>query len=136
MPKAKATTCSPASTPKKVIGSTPAQAATLGSQSGAAFALTAGNLQTGWNLVATGNDVSPSAFNASLSVTPPATGSIPLNLTSLWAWDNPLSQWYFFSPTMEANGTLGAYAVGKGYLDFGTSGKTLGNGVGFWVNRP
>jgi len=113
-----------------------AQATTLGNQSGTAFALTAANLQTGWNLVATGIDVSPSAFNLSLSATPPAAGIIPLNLTSLWAWDNLLSQWYFYSPTLEANGGLGDYAAGKGYLDFGISGKTLGNGVGFWVNKP
>ncbi|OIN94162.1 MAG: hypothetical protein AUJ20_01570 [Comamonadaceae bacterium CG1_02_60_18] len=112
------------------------QATTLGSQSGSAFALSAANLQTGWNLVATGNDVSPSAFNLSLSATPPTPATIPINLTSLWAWDNPLSQWYFYAPSLEANGALGAYTAGKGYLDFATSGKTLGNGVGFWVNRP
>lgn len=67
-------------------------AATLGTQSGSAFALTSAALLPGWNLVATGNDVSPSALNLLLSETPPTPGVIPINLTTLWAWDNPLSQ--------------------------------------------
>jgi hypothetical protein len=37
---------------------------------------------------------------------------------------------------LEASGGLGAYTSGKGYLDFNATGKTLGNGVGFWVNKP
>jgi len=108
----------------------------LVNQSGAAFALTAAALQPGWNLVATSNDVSPSDFNLSLSVTPPAAGTVPQNLISLWAWDNPQSKWYFYSPVLEASAGLGTYTAGKGYLDFAASGKTLGNGVGFWVNKP
>jgi hypothetical protein len=98
---------------------------TLGAQSGNAFNLTAANLAAGWNLVATGNDVAPSAFNQTLGATP---------LTTLWAWDNPSSQWYFYAPSLESNGTLSNYIAGKGYLDFGS--KTLGNGNGFWVNKP
>jgi hypothetical protein len=111
-------------------------AASPPSQTGTAFALTSANLVTGWNLVATGNDVTPSAFNTSLSATPPSPGVIPINLTTLWAWDNPLSQWYFYAPTLEASGGLAGYITGKGYLDFMQRAKTLGNGVGFWVNRP
>jgi alpha-tubulin suppressor-like RCC1 family protein len=101
----------------------------LAAQSGASFNLTAANLVAGWNLVATGNDVTPSAFNTSLNATAPAAG-----VTTLWAWNNPLSQWYFYAPSLEANGTLSGYIASKGYLDFGT--KTLGNGNGFWVNKP
>jgi hypothetical protein len=111
-------------------------AASLGTLNGAAFTLTSANLTTGWNLVATGSDVRPSAFNLSLSLTPPTPGAIPANLTTLWAWDNALSRWYFYAPTLESSGDLAAYIAGKGYLDFVQSGKTLGNGVGFWVNRP
>ena len=111
-------------------------AASLGTLNGAAFTLTSANLTTGWNLVATGSDVTPSAFNLSLSLTPPTPGAIPANLTALWAWDNALSQWYFYAPSLHASGGLAAYIAGKGYLDFVQSGKTLGNGVGFWVNRP
>ena len=102
---------------------------TLGTQSGNAFNLTAANLVAGWNLVATGNDVMPSAFNASLNAIPPAVG-----VSTLWAWNNPSSQWHFYAPSLDANGTLSAYVAGKGYLDF--DAKTLGNGTGFWVNKP
>ena len=75
--------------------------------------------------MATGNDVTPSGFNLSLGAT---------SLTTLWAWNNPLSQWYFYAPSLETNGTLSSYSASKGYLDFGS--KTLGNGNGFWVNKP
>ena len=97
----------------------------FGSQSGMAFNLTTTNLVQGWNLAATGNEVTPPAFNQSLGATP---------LTTLWAWDNFSSHWYFYAPSLEANGTLSSYIAGKGYLDFGS--KTLGSGTGFWVNRP
>jgi hypothetical protein len=84
----------------------------------------------------TGNDVLPAVINLSLSATPPAPGPVPLNLTTLWAWDNPLSQWYFYAPSLEASGGLAAYIAGKSYLDFSQHNKTLGNGAGFWVNKP
>ncbi|MCX7172039.1 MAG: hypothetical protein NTY41_17660 [Proteobacteria bacterium] len=111
--------------------------ATQGIRSGAAFNLTSTNLVSGWNLVATGNDVTPSAFNLSLSTTPPAAGSVPQNLTTLWAWDNPTRTWYFYAPSLEAQGStaLSDYTAGKGYLDFNAKSKTLGNGTGFWVDR-
>ncbi len=111
-------------------------ASSLASQTGAALNLTAEKLVKGWNLVATGNDVTPSAFNLSLSATPPAAGTVPLNLTTLWAWDNPASQWYFYAPQLDANGGLASYITGKGYLDFAKNSKTLGKGQGFWVNKP
>jgi hypothetical protein len=31
---------------------------------------------------------------------------------------------------------LVAYVTAKGYRDFTTANKTLGPGVGFWVNKP
>ena len=98
-------------------------------QSGAVFNLTAESLIDGWNLVATGDNVTPSTFNQSL-------GSIPL--ITLWAWDNPLGKWYFYAPALEAQGgtALSDYIAGKGYLDFKSASKTLGSGTGFWVNRP
>lgn len=110
--------------------------ATLSTQTGTAFALASGNLVTGWNLVAIGNDLTPSAFNISMSATPPSPGTIPINLTTLWAWENTLSKWYFYAPSLEASGGLTAYITGKGYLDFAQNTKTLGNGTGFWVNWP
>jgi hypothetical protein len=105
----------------------------LGTQSGTAFSLTADNLVKGWNLVSTGNDVTPPAFNTSLNATPPEIG-----VTTLWAWDNLSSMWYFYAPSLEAQDRtkLTDYLALKGYLDFTTANKKLGNGVGFWVNRP
>jgi len=97
----------------------------LATQSGVSFNLTAANLVQGWNLVATGNAVTPAAFNQSLGATP---------LTTLWAWNNASSQWYFYAPSLDAQGTLSGYVSAKGYLDFG--GKTLDRGTGFWVNKP
>ena len=95
---------------------------------GASFNLSSANLAQGWNLVATGNDVTPLTFNPTLGATP---------LTSLWAWDNPKSAWYFYAPSLEAQGAtaLLGYIANKGYLDFGAANKKLGNGTGFWVNR-
>ena len=103
---------------------------TLGTQSGASFITTSTNLAKGWNLVATGNDITPSVFESNLKASLPGTG-----VTSLWAWDNPAAKWYFFAPSLAAQSgsALSNYIAGKGYLDFG--GKTLGNGTGFWVNR-
>lgn len=75
-------------------------------------------------------------FNLSLSLNPPAAGVVPINLTSLWAWDSALSKWYFYAPSLEKSGELTAYIAGKNYLDFTQHNKTLGNGAGFWVNKP
>lgn len=38
---------------------------------------------------------------------------------------------------LEAQGAtaLSDYVSDKGYLDFGSNDKTLGKGMGFWVNR-
>ena len=54
----------------------------------------------------------------------------------LWAWDATNSAWYFYVPSLDANGGLVTYINNKGYLDFTATGKSLGVGVGFWVNRP
>lgn len=105
---------------------------TLATQSGASFIVTSTNLAKGWNLAATGNDITPSVFNTNLKSSLPGTG-----VTTLWAWDNPTSKWYFYAPSLETQGgtALTDYIAGKGYLDFTQRNKTLGNGTGFWVNR-
>lgn len=92
----------------------------------------------GWNLISIGNALTPSAFNIGLSAVPPSAGAVPINVTSLWAWDNPQGKWYFYAPNLEGQGgtALTDYITGKAYLDFTTNSKTLGPGVGFWVNRP
>jgi hypothetical protein len=59
-------------------------------------------------------------------------------MTSLWAWDAATSKWYFYAPTLDTLGgsALVNYIKDQNYEDFGSSAKTLGNGVGFWVKRP
>jgi Raf kinase inhibitor-like YbhB/YbcL family protein len=93
-------------------------------------------LKPGWNLAGIGNALSASGFNAALSATPPAAGAIPQNLTTLWAWDNPRSSWYFYAPNLEVQGgtMLTDYITNKGYLDFNANSKLLTQGLGFWVN--
>ena len=93
-------------------------------------------LGSNWSLIATGETQAAGGFNKALSATPPAAGTVPINLTTLWAWDNTAGAWYFYAPDLDASGGLATYIATKGYLDFAAHGKTLGNGVGFWVNRP
>lgn len=97
-----------------------------------------GALKPGWNLVTIGNSVSPAGFNGDIGATPPPPGIVPVNLTSLWAWDSSTSKWYFYAPSLELQGgsRLSDFISGKGYLDFNLHNKTLGNGAGFWVNKP
>jgi filamentous hemagglutinin family protein len=92
----------------------------------------------GWSMVSVGQNTTPSVFNTSLSSTSPGTGTTPTNLTSLWAWDNAQSNWYFYAPSLEAQGgtALADYNSSKGYRDFNAASKTLGPGMGFWVNKP
>ena len=92
-------------------------------------------LLPGWNLVASGDNNTPSQFNQALSVAPPPFGTTPINLITLWSWNAPLTSWYFYAPSLEASGgtALSDYATSKGYVDFGT--KTIDPAMGFWVNR-
>jgi alpha-tubulin suppressor-like RCC1 family protein len=111
--------------------------ADLGSLCGQAVNLRQSSLSSGWNLVSTASPISAKEFNLALSDTPPTTGQVPINMTSLWAWDTAASQWFFYAPVLDAQGasTLLDYIGAKSYKDFTGSGKTLGNGVGIWVNR-
>ncbi len=93
------------------------------------------NLPPGWSLLATADNKTPSEFNNALNLTTLAAGEIPNNFTSLWAWDAALDKWYLYAPSLDATGGLAAYIQGKGYLDFSTSNKRLGPGVGFWINQ-
>lgn len=87
----------------------------------------------GWSLISVGDSPTPSRFNKALSTSPPSGGEIPLNVITLWAWDSALSNWYFYAPSLENDGTLAAYIASKNYLDFGA--KKLEPATGFWVNR-
>lgn len=66
-------------------------------------------------------------------MTPPSPGVVPVNLTTLWAWDAALLNWYFYAPSLESSGGLSAYVISKSYLDF--ADKTLDPTTGFWVNK-
>ncbi|MFA7279021.1 MAG: peptidylprolyl isomerase [Sterolibacterium sp.] len=96
------------------------------------------DLPSGWSLVAVAGNPSPRDFDRALSSTPPPAESIPVNFTSLWTWDNATGKWYFYAPYLDGLGgtTLSNYAASKNYLDFATSGKTIGTGTGIWVNKP
>ncbi len=91
-------------------------------------------LPTGWSLIAIGDNKTPSNFNKALGITPPAQGVIPVNITTLWAWDSTAANWYFYAPVLDSAGTLQSYITSKNYLDFGV--KTLTPTTGFWVNKP
>lgn len=91
-------------------------------------------LPQGWSLIATGDNKTPSDFNKAVGVSPPSPGVIPVNLTTLWTWDSGLSNWYFYAPSLDSNGTLASYITSKNYLNFGAN--TLTPTTGFWVNHP
>lgn len=82
-------------------------------------------LTPGWNLVSVGETATPKQFCDSQS------GGV----TTLWAWDASVIAWYFYAPSLDASGDLSSYITSKGYLDLTAAGKTLGPGVGFWVNK-
>lgn len=112
---------------------------TLASQRSTTYcprALTTSDLTPGWNLIATGASVGPDALNAMLSATPPAQGAAIESFTTLWAWDNSKSRWYFFAPSLHNSGGLSAYASQKVYLDFfAYPQKKLDGVTGAWINR-
>lgn len=92
----------------------------------------------GWNLISIGETMTPSQFNGALSGVAPKPGTVPNNVTTLWAWDSGKSVWYFYAASLQAQGgtKLTDYVTSRAYLDFTFNGKSLGQGVGFWVNRP
>ena len=101
----------------------------FGARSGASpYTISGASLNPGWTLVATGNNLTPAAFISSLGV----------SVTTLWAWDNASSKWFFYAPSLAAQGgtVLFDYTQSKGYLDFAQQNRTLGNGQGFWINKP
>lgn len=42
--------------------------------------------------------------NKAFSTTAPGAGVPPLSITTLWAWDNAQSKWYFYAPSLEDQG--------------------------------
>lgn len=109
----------------------------FGSLSGNPVALGSAALLPGWNLVTTGEEISPAELNLALATTPPAAGTVPQSFVSLWAWDSALSRWYFYSPALEAQGPtrIKEYTDSRGFLDFSTEQKKIGKGSGFWIRK-
>ena len=99
--------------------------------SGTAFDYSPASLSAGWNLIATAPNEEPGGFSAR-SV---ASGR---NLVTLWSWETAGGKWYFYAPSLAAQGgnSLTNYIAGKDFLDFTAGRKKLGSGVGFWVNSP
>ncbi|HLA35203.1 MAG TPA: YDG domain-containing protein [Rhodocyclaceae bacterium] len=100
-------------------------------------------LLPGWNLVGLGELKTPRELHAALNpagltsvATPPAVGQAATYLQSLWTWDNARANWYFHAPSLDSSGELADYLTRKAYLDFTANNKTLGPGVGVWLNRP
>ena len=84
------------------------------------------SMPSGWNLIAVGDNKTPSQFNAlAAPITP---------VTTLWAWDALQTNWYFYAPSLDRIGTLSTYITSKSYLNFET--MTLNPTTGFWVNKP
>ncbi|MCX7178675.1 MAG: DUF1566 domain-containing protein [Proteobacteria bacterium] len=96
------------------------------------------SMSSGWHLISTGSTKTPSGFNTDMSMSPPTAGMVPQNFATLWAWDSAQSKWYFYSPSLEAQGgtALPDYISSRGYRDFTSANKSLEAGVGFWVNKP
>ena len=94
----------------------------------------------GWSLIATGDRPTPASFDKALSISPPSPGQLPMNLTSLWAWDTATPGWYFWAPSLVNAGTLSNYLSSKSYLDFtnmtNSPAGTISPSTGIWVNRP
>jgi hypothetical protein len=104
------------------------------------------SLSNGWNLISSGDNLTPVRFNNYLTIysgaMPPSIGSETTttvyqdNLTSLWAWDAFNSAWFFYAPSLDRSQVLADYVTSKGYQDFTKQNKKLGSGTGFWVNMP
>lgn len=88
------------------------------------------DLQSGWNLVGSADNKTPSQLNTGLNTSLSAAGK---TITTVWAWDTTTSQWKFYAPSLEAQGgaVLINYITGKGYLPFNAA---LSVSDGFWMN--
>jgi len=117
-------------------------ALTLPARVGAAFNYHSFNfaaLPQRWNLISHAGTTTPSAFNALVSPFPPSPDTVPTgNFSSLWMWDTAAARWLFHAPALESAGGLAAvktYADANGLLHFADTGRQIGAGAGFYVNR-
>jgi hypothetical protein len=95
---------------------------------GSVVTLSATDLVTNWNLMASADKKTPSQLNAGLASSLTAASK---SISTVWAWDAPSSSWRFYAPSLEANGQLSSYITSKTYLPFAS---VLAATDGFWVN--
>ena len=95
------------------------------------------SLSAGWNLVSIGYAKSASGFNNVLSDVIPEPGTIAQNVQSIWVWDTTTSKWYFYAPSLDAQGStvLSDYIATNGYLSFTNPNKLLDGKTGFYVTK-
>lgn len=100
-------------------------------------------LPSGWSLIATGDGLTPSQFDAAIATSlasPPTPGNVYTNLKTLWVWDAARQAWYFWAPALANSGGLASFVSSRNYLDSTTMPTTptgsLSPITGFWVNMP
>ncbi len=89
---------------------------------GQAFQLNKWHLTSGWNLVSSVGNMTPTQFSTAIA---------PFTATSVWAWNSDSNSWYFYTPSLSAD-ALVSYNLQKNYFNFT---QPLADGIGFWVNR-
>ena len=92
--------------------------------------LSQGDLQLGWNLRGSSDQLTPSQMTAAMN---PTLSCVGKTVATLWAWDAMAAKWKFHSPALESQGgtALSNYLNAKGYLPFTTS---LSSSEGYWLN--
>ena len=84
-------------------------------------------LPAGWSMVGNSANVAvdvKAVFGNTITPT-----AISTSVNSVWSWNNALSRWNFYTPSMSSQ-ELSAYAGSRGYDVL----STISRGEGFWVN--
>jgi hypothetical protein len=88
------------------------------------------DLQQGWNLKGSADNLTPSLLNQGLNCSLNAAGK---SIVTTWSWDATNSNWKFYAPSLEAQGgtVLTDYITQKNYEPFNAA---LSASDGFWLN--
>lgn len=84
-------------------------------------------LPAGWSMI--GNDTGAAVEPVAIFGNATTATTISPSVITIWTWNNLLSQWNFFAPSMTPQ-ALSTYAASKGYGVL----TTIVKGEGFWVN--
>ena len=103
---------------------------TLAGPASATATLSAADLVTSWNLLASADGKTPSALIDALAT---GLGAAQQSVSTLWAWDAAQSKWKFYAPSLDHQGgtVLADYIASKSYAPFAS---TLAASDGFWLN--